>query len=268
MSATELNILVLEDSHTQAKAIERLLVMEGVRVETISSASDLVKSESLKSLDISAALIDVHFGNVCGLRLIGPLLQRWPGVAVAMMTANGKNDFEVLGEARQLGAHYVMRKPFSRDDVKNFIADVHHIRKTGDRRKHVVVIDDSKTTCQIVSDLLAGYHYRVSTFQKGEDAMQQLSFDHVDAVLTDMQMPGMPGQELITLVRDVWKNVAIVAMSGRQCSPVELKNADAFIPKPFGPDEIIKVLKKAISKHEHGDLPVIEDELDIVQLDC
>ena len=268
MSASDLNILVLEDSLTQAKAIERLLVMEGAKVEVISSANDLLKSETLKTMDITAALIDVHFGTVSGLRLIAPLVNRWPGVAVAMMTANGKNDFQVLGEARELGAHYVMRKPFSQNDVKNFLADVRHIRKTGDRRKHVVVIDDSNTTCQIVSDLLTGYHYRVSTFQKGEDAMQQLSFDHVDAVLTNMQMPGMRGQELINLVRDIWKNVAIVAMSGRQCSPVELKNADAFIPKPFGPDEIIKVLKKAISKHEHGDLPVIEDELDIVQLDC
>ena len=87
----------------------------------------------------------------------------------------------------------------------------------------------------------------MSTFQKGEDAIQQLSFDHVDAVLTDMNMPGMGGVELIRLVRDLWHDVGIVAMSAddgkRASSKARNEGADVFIPKPFGPEELMSALK-------------------------
>jgi DNA-binding NtrC family response regulator len=244
MSEKKISLLVLEDSTTQAKMISRMFCEEGASAEVITSARDFTSSPHLFELKIDAALIDVHFGEVSGLSLIDPIARRWPGVSLVMMTANNTNDFSVLADARERGAHLVLRKPFSMDDVRAVLADIKSIQKTGKRRKHVVVIDDSKTTCRIVTEVLKAYGFRVSSFQNGLDAIQQLSFDHVDAVLTDMCMPGMSGDELICLVRDVWKNVGIVAMSGDMSSHSGGVKADAFIPKPFGPEELISVIRQ------------------------
>lgn len=249
------SLLMLEDSTTQAKMIARMFGEAGADVEAITSARDFTSSPHLFDLKIDAALIDVHFGEISGLKLIDPIARRWPGVALVMMTANNTNDFEVLAKARACGAHLVLRKPFAMDDVRAVLADIQAIRKTGERRKHVIVIDDSKITCRIASEVLKAYGFRVSSFQNGLDAIQQMSFDHVDAVLTDLHMPEMSGKELICLVRDVWRNVGIIAMSGSTPSMALQNLADAFLPKPFGPEELISTIKKVIQK-------------EFVQLDC
>ncbi|MBB35547.1 MAG: response regulator [Hirschia sp.] len=246
-NTSQAGLLVLEDSVTQAKLISRLFEAEGFHVVVVSSARELTSSPKLFDMDITAALIDVHFGEVNGLKLIKPLAERWPGVVQIMMTANDTDDFRVLAEAREMGAHLMLRKPFGARHVQEISADIQAIENTGRRRRHVVVIDDSATTCKIAERVIKAYGFRVSTFQKGEDAIQQLSFDHVDAVLTDMNMPGMGGVELIRLVRDLWHDVGIVAMSAddgkRASSKARNEGADVFIPKPFGPEELMSALK-------------------------
>ncbi|MAT35779.1 MAG: response regulator [Ponticaulis sp.] len=246
------SLLVLEDSSTQASIISRMFREEGADVEVVTSAREFSTSPKLFDLKIDAAVIDVHFGEVNGLELIEPLLRRWRGITLVMMTANDTDDYAVLAKARELGAHLVLKKPFARAEVTTVLEDIRVISKTGAPRKHVVVIDDSRTTCRIIKELLQSYGFRVSTFTNGQDAIQQLSFDRVDAVLTDVNMPGMPGTELICLVRDVWRDVAIIAMSGESRAELRCKQADAFVPKPFGPEELVSKVRGVIgAEFEH-----------------
>ena len=244
-------ILVLEDSTTQAKMISMMFETAGASVTTVTTPREFSSAPHLFDLKINAALIDVHFGEISGLKLIEPLARRWPTSVLVMMTANDTDDFAVLAKARELGAHLVLKKPFKREDVAETIADIKSIQETGSRRKHVVLIDDSKTTCKIASDLLRSHGFRVSSFQNGLDAIQQLNYDHVDAVLTDMHMPEMSGSELICLVRDVWANVPIVAMSADEKLASKKFDVDAFVQKPFGPEEIVSTLKNVMRREEY-----------------
>ncbi|RPG17486.1 MAG: response regulator [Hyphomonadaceae bacterium TMED125] len=255
MPAYNPGLLVLEDSTTQAKMISRMFEDQGAAVTTVTTPREFSSAPHLFDLKVNAALIDVHFGEVSGLKLIEPLSRRWPSAVLIMMTANDTDDFAVLAKAREKGAHLVLKKPFKREDVMETLADIKSIQETGARRKHIVLIDDSKTTCRIASDLLRAHGFRVSSFQSGLSAIQQLNYDHVDAVLTDMHMPEMSGSELICLVRDVWAKVPIVAMSADEKLASQKFDVDAFIQKPFGPEEIISILKNVMRREE-------------VELDC
>ena len=171
MPTKAMNILILEDSQTQAKFIKQLFQQEGAVVEVITTAKDLSYSPHLFDLDVDGAVIDVHLGDVNGLQLLDALKRRWPGLCLVMMTANDTNDFSVLAEAREKGAHLVLKKPFGRAEAASVIADMEALKRDGVPRKHVVVIDDSKVTCKIASQVLAAYGFRVSSFQTGEDAI-------------------------------------------------------------------------------------------------
>ena len=257
MSDAPLSVLVLEDSKTQASLIEKMLKAANCHVETLLSARELTSSPRLFDLKADAAFIDVHFGAVNGLDLIKPLTERWSGIVLAMMTANSVDDFSVLAKAREAGSHIVVRKPFSMVDVKNVLADVRAIRNKGERRPHVVVLDDSKTICKVAKDLLKTFDYRVSDFQKGEELFQRLNFDHVDVVLTDMNMPGMSGEEMIMLLRDVWPEVGVVAMSTETQANGALDKARAMgvaaiLPKPFGADDLANALAMAMGAKAGG----------------
>lgn len=253
-------VLVLEDSATQSKVINRMLVEAGAITAFAASAFDFESISEMSNVKIDAVLVDVHFGDVNGLTLIKPILKRWPRAAIAMMTANRKDNFSILAEARKMGAHFVVAKPFTGEDMKELLLDIKALQQTGKPRKHVIVIDDSQMARKIAGMMLKEAGHRVSSFEDGLQAVNQLCYDHVDAVLTDMNMPGMSGQELICLVRDVWQDVGIVAMSGdseyaRTCG------ADAFITKPMQPAELITVLNSVLEA-THETEPEDEFELD------
>lgn len=256
-------ILVVEDSGTQAKVINQMLVKAGAITAFAASAFDFESISQMNNVKIDAALVDVHLGDVNGLTLIKPILKRWPRAAIAMMTANRKDNFSVLFEARKMGAHFVIAKPFTGEDMKEFLLDIKALKKTGKSRKHVIVIDDSQMSRKIAGMMLKEAGFRVSVFEDGMQAVNQLCYDHVDAVLTDMNMPGTTGQELICLVRDVWQDVGIVAMSG-DGEYAKTCGADAFIAKPMQPAELIGVVSGVLEATREAEADP-EDEL---ELDC
>ncbi len=60
--------------------------------------------------------------------------------------------------------------------------------------KHILLIDDSFPTREMISMVLGGVGYRVSTAANGEEAMQRLrSTDRTDLILLDLSMPVMDG---------------------------------------------------------------------------
>ena len=263
----QLQFMILEDSHTQGKLIESMIKKSGANAHVFHSVDDLQSSPELVQNGVDAAVVDIHFGDVNGMKLIKPLLSIWPDIILIMMTANKTNDFAILAEAREKGAHLVLKKPFSPEEVKGMIGDVELIQKTGAARRHVVVIDDNKTTCQIVRNILEASNFRVTTFQVGEFAMGRLNYDQVDAVLTDINMPGMAGGEVICLVRDVWQDVAILGMSTESSSRNKHFNSvDAFIRKPFSPEELVRKIDSAIDRRS-DDVPGISRSVKLVRIE-
>ena len=249
----EKQFIILEDSQTQGRLIARMVEKSGAKAHVFYSTRDFQANASLGSLKVDAAIVDIHFGDVNGLSLIKPLLDIWPDVILIMMTANDTNDFAILAEARDKGAHLVLKKPFSPIEVKGIVRDVELIQKIGVPRRHVVVIDDNKTTCQIVRNILEACSFRVTTFQVGEFAMGRLNYDRVDAVLTDINMPGMGGGEVVCLVRDIWEDVAILGMSTENSSRDKFhESVDAFVSKPFGPEELVNKINSAINRRNPG----------------
>ena len=78
--------------------------------------------------------------------------------------------------------------------------------------KNVLVVDDSPTDRQYLSDLLAKNGYKVSTADSAEDALAKVKHEKPDLVLMDVVMPGQSGfQATRTLSKDeATKNIPVI----------------------------------------------------------
>jgi len=113
----------------------------------------------------------------------------------------------------------------------------------------VLVVEDDKGVRSTVRRILraAGYDVVVAASADAAfDLFGQLR-GAFDAVITDVQMPGMNGVELAVSLRKLRPDLPIVLMSGHfdatsvgDCEDVE------FVPKPFKPSDLTSALRRAL----------------------
>jgi len=83
--------------------------------------------------------------------------------------------------------------------------------------KNVLVVDDSPTDRQFLSDLLTKNGFQVSTADNAEDALAKVKQARPDLVLMDVVMPGQNGfQATRTLARDeATKNIPVIICTSK-----------------------------------------------------
>ena len=79
----------------------------------------------------------------------------------------------------------------------------------------ILVVDDSITTRIMERSILVTHGYRVKTAVSGEDALEMVSTDSFDLVISDIEMPGINGFELTRRLRSMeeYREVPIIIVS-------------------------------------------------------
>lgn len=119
-----------------------------------------------------------------------------------------------------------------------------------DRPLKVVVIDDEETMLRILKRSLEPEGYIVETFLSGQDAMKKLGEgEPADIVITDLMMPGTDGFKVMERAHSIDKDIIVIVITAYSSveSAVKAIKAGAydFIPKPFDPEQMQIVVKRA-----------------------
>jgi twitching motility two-component system response regulator PilH len=83
--------------------------------------------------------------------------------------------------------------------------------------KNVLVVDDSPTDRQYLSDILTKNGFKVATADSAEDALVKVKQSRPDLVLMDVVMPGQSGFQVTrTLARDeATKNIPVIICTSK-----------------------------------------------------
>ncbi len=115
----------------------------------------------------------------------------------------------------------------------------------------ILLAEDEALLRELGQTILTQAGYTVLTVYR-RDELNSLLQSHagtVDILLTDVVMPEISGQELVTLVRARWPNIRVIYMSGY--SSDDLTDIDpnaAFLQKPFTPAELMAKIRKVIGR--------------------
>jgi DNA-binding NtrC family response regulator len=116
----------------------------------------------------------------------------------------------------------------------------------------ILVVDDEMIVCESCKRILEEEGYEVETALSGKEAFEKMKGDPFDVVITDLKMPGIDGMEVLRTFRKEYPEAIIIMITGFSTveTAVEAMKLGAFdyIPKPFTPDEVSIVVKKAIEK--------------------
>jgi two-component system, NtrC family, response regulator AtoC len=115
--------------------------------------------------------------------------------------------------------------------------------------RSILIVDDEEPIRHVLTEVLGGHGYVVRAASDGEEALRELSAHDYDAVVTDVRMPRMDGLSLVKAVQQVAPETTVIVMSayGSHDLAIEAMKAGAYdyLGKPFRPDEVLLVLRKA-----------------------
>jgi len=118
----------------------------------------------------------------------------------------------------------------------------------------ILVIDDEQIMRDGCLRILSKDGWSVLTAENGKKGLEEIQGhpENIDVVLLDLMMPGMSGMEVLDQVRIIDPNLPVIVITGYATveSAVEAmkKGAYDFIPKPFTPDQLRIVVKRALER--------------------
>ncbi|ELS34562.1 MULTISPECIES: response regulator transcription factor [Pseudanabaena] len=118
----------------------------------------------------------------------------------------------------------------------------------------VLVVEDSVTQREMIEDLLKGSGLNVKTAGDGVEALEQMQGSCPDIVVMDIVMPRMNGYELCRRIKTDPKTERVpVVMCSSKGEEFDRywgmkQGADAYIAKPFQPQELVGTVKQLLRK--------------------
>jgi putative two-component system response regulator len=122
-----------------------------------------------------------------------------------------------------------------------------------EKSSHILVVDDDNLTLDATARLLEKKGYQVSALYNADKAFAFVRDNPVDAVLTDISMPGMSGIELLELLHGRKPDIPVILMTAYANLDVAVeaihKGAFDFLIKPFKPVQLFHLINKAVVYH-------------------
>jgi len=116
--------------------------------------------------------------------------------------------------------------------------------------KNILLVDDDENLNKVLSFQLKQMGFNVTAALDGKSGLRLFKQGSFDIVITDLQLPGMTGMELLTAIRLLNKDVIILVITayGTVENAIEASRlgADDYLTKPFGKETLRFVIEKAI----------------------
>jgi DNA-binding NtrC family response regulator len=112
-----------------------------------------------------------------------------------------------------------------------------------------LIVDDELSTRKLLAAMLGEAGARCKTGACADEGLRVLETESVDAVLSDMQMPGISGMQFLALVRPRYRHLVFLMITGVddiQVGIEAMKNgADIYLVKPLQIEAVMASLERA-----------------------
>ncbi len=114
--------------------------------------------------------------------------------------------------------------------------------------QRIAVVDDNDLLRRTLYKILKKKDYQVVAFPNGQEALDHCRINHVNLVITDMEMPVKDGLALIEDLQREKPTVQVMAISGNgeQLEIALAAGATAALKKPFDGPELLCVVERIL----------------------
>ncbi len=127
---------------------------------------------------------------------------------------------------------------------------------------NVLIVDDSNSMRAVIKKIISISGFKIDRCIEagnGKEALEALTDNWVDVIVSDINMPEMDGFELLKSLKedDLLKNIPVILIttesSEKRMQDAFNLGAKGFIKKPFAPEEVKRILYEVIGVSDEGE---------------
>ena len=114
----------------------------------------------------------------------------------------------------------------------------------------ILLVEDEAISRYSFAQILRLHGHEVMEAADGVKALTLLDEYAFDLIITDLALPRLDGFALVTRVREKWRNLPIVLLSGytAQYASGAFDGSTEFLPKPIDPSALIATVQRLLPK--------------------
>ena len=266
-----LGVLVVDDSPAARAVLAEMLAGMGCRVAVAASATEALDIATGPDAAFEVAIVDWKLPDGDGFD-VARRLREGPHARVQhVILSTSYGDVKVSERVHREGLTAYLAKPFTASTLLACLLEAvggDARRSTPEsgpidaappqaerlRGRSVLLVEDNELNQLVAHDVLVsicGMHVTVAS--DGHEALDRLRGGRFDAVLMDVQMPGMDGYETTRRLREVpdLRELPVIAMTAHatpwdreQCLRAGMND---YIAKPFDPARLLSMLEHWIA---------------------
>jgi len=120
-------------------------------------------------------------------------------------------------------------------------------------KRSILVVDDEEVIREFLFEIL-NEDYDLTIACDGDEAIEKMREQKFDLVITDMKMPGVPGEEVVKSARQRDPDCRVIIISGYSSlyavSQSASSGACAFLTKPFSISELMQTISENLQARD------------------
>ncbi len=121
-------------------------------------------------------------------------------------------------------------------------------------RKKILIIEDDEAMRALLKDLLDEEGFSTGSVSNGFDALQNLIEESFDLIITDIQMPGLTGLDILPRIKKLQPQVPVIVItafgSEELCRRSVEKGATGYLEKPIHINKLRTMIREMVSSKE------------------
>lgn len=119
----------------------------------------------------------------------------------------------------------------------------------------ILLVEDDESNAQILRVICEHAGFEVAVIHDGEQALSFLERHAIDLLITDIQLPGLDGVQLIRQIRDQDRlaGLPIISVTARaypdQQAEIRAAGASALLTKPFRRRELLAMINRVLGQN-------------------
>lgn len=263
LAISDLHILLVEPSDTQAKIIKGLMNSEDVHgVDIVKNVTQAKHEIQKHNVDIVVSAMYLSDGS--GLDILQSLKNDESTHNIPFMLVSSESSLQKLDQFKQSGVAAILPKPFEPIHLQRGLNASLQLLNTEEldlslfdiKQVRVLLVDDSRLARNHIRRVLMnmGIEY-ITEAENGAHALTFLKEQEFDLVVTDYNMPEMDGRELSEFIRfnPETTHIPIIMVTSESTSSTHMANiqqtgVNALCDKPFESDEVRGLLARLLDQ--------------------